>query len=316
MNLGSLVRNSLVMNSLVMNSLVIASIYIARSSNNNMNAIEYAERANELFAVPNTSNQLRILFDSDESTIKDIADVVSADPGLAMHLLKYANSAMFRFERKIECLEKAVQVIGAKSVYEFALAFGITNMLGNEHKKYIDVSNFWKQSLLCGLYGAYFAKKCKKKEVSRIYTSGLLHNVGELAILRVSPTLAKDCSHLTADDLPKQVQEKILGFCYAEVSASLLQKWMVPDSLVSTVAMQHHDDITGVTIEAQIIQLAYALAIVVTYPKLYNIELNLPEFLYTSLGLEIKDLEEVQETCQEQFESLAQIFQQASTETA
>jgi HD-like signal output (HDOD) protein len=277
-----------------------------------MNAIEYAQRANELFTVPNTSNQLRLLFERDNSTMKNIADVVSGDPGLALHLLKYSNSSLYRFERKIESLEKAIQVIGAKAVYEFALAFGITNMLGNEHKQYIDVTSFWKQSILSGLYGAYFAKRCKERDVSRLYTSGLLHNVGELAVLRVSPTLARDCSRLKVGILPKKCQEDILGFSYAEVSASILQQWLVPDSLVSTVAMQHHDEAPAITVESQIMQLAYALAVVNTYPKHYCVDLHIPEFLYTSLQLGESALQDAEEYCKEQFESLATIFKAAT----
>lgn len=277
-----------------------------------MNAIEYAQRANELFAVPNTANQLRLLFDRDDSSMKDIADVVSGDPGLAVHLLKYANSPIFRFERKIESLEKAIQVIGAKAVYEFALAFGMSQMLGSEHQKYIDVPRFWQQSILCGLYGAYFSKRCKEKDVGRLYTSGLLHNVGELAVLRVSPSLARDCSRLKRDRLPKQCQEDVLGFSYAEVSASLMQQWLIPDALVSTIAMQHHDEAPAVTVESQIIQLAYALAVVHTYPDYYTIDQHIPEFIYTSLLLDDTALDDAQEECQDQYEALASIFRMAA----
>jgi HD-like signal output (HDOD) protein len=281
-----------------------------------MNAIGYAQRANELFSVPNTANQLRILFDQDDSTMKDIAVVVSADPGLAVHLLKYANSPIFRFERKIESLEKAIQVIGAKAVYEFALVFGITNMLSSDHGKYIDVNKFWTQSILCGLYGVFFSKKCKERDVARLYTSGLLHNVGELAVLRVSPTLVKDCNKIKSDVMPKQCQDEVLGFSFAEVSASLLQQWLIPDALVSTVAMQHHDDTPAVTIESQIMQLSYTLAIINTYPQYYSVAKDLPEFLYTSLRLEVDVIDEAEESCQDEYEALSSIFKMSFSEPA
>lgn len=273
-----------------------------------MNAIEYAQKATELFAVPETANQLRILFDREGSTMKDIASVVSGDPGLAVHLLKYANSPIFRFERKIESLEKAIQVIGVKAVYEFALVFGITNIIGPEHEKYINLNNFWKQSILCGLYGVFFAKKIKEKDVARMYTSGLLHNVGELAILRVTPSVIKQCNRLRPNTLPKQAQELVLGFSYAEVSASLLQRWLIPDALVSTVAMQHHDDAPAVTVESQIIQLAYNLAVVETYPDIYRIEEDIPEFLYSSLQLNLDTINEAIEHCKPELEALCSIF--------
>lgn len=281
-----------------------------------MNAIEYAQRANELFTVPNTANELRILFERNDSTMQDIAKVVLKDPGMTVHLLKYANSPIFRFERKIESLEKAIQVIGVKAVYEFAIAFGITNMITKEHARYIDVDKFWQQSILCALYGVYLARVCKEKDKSRLYTSGLLHNVGELAVLRVSPTIARQCREFNKESTPMQIQQDILGFSYAEISASLLQQWLIPDSLVSTVAMQHHDDIPAVTIESQIMQLAYAMAIVNTYPDYYSIELNIPEFLYSSLDLAPSIISDAKESCEEEFEALCGIFRMHSTQAA
>jgi len=124
-----------------------------------MNAIEYAQKATELFAVPETANQLRILFDSDDSTMKDIAYVVQGDPGLAVHLLKYANSPIFRFERKIESLDKAIQVIGVKAVYEFALVFGITNMITTEHQKYMIWVSFGNKAFYAVCMGYILRKR-------------------------------------------------------------------------------------------------------------------------------------------------------------
>jgi HD-like signal output (HDOD) protein len=116
--------------------------------------------------------------------------------------------------------------------------------------------------------------------------------------------------------LPKQSQETILGFSFAEVSASLLQQWLIPDSLVSTIAMQHHDDAPAVTVESQIMQLAYALAVVHTYPEYYKTELHVPEFLYASLGLEVDALEDAYGQCKEQYEALASVFKMATAEAA
>jgi len=158
------------------------------------------------------------------------------------------------------------------------------------------------------LYGVYFAKKVKEKDVARMYTSGLLHNVGELAILRVTPSIAKQCNRLSPEVLPRQCQEEVLGFSYAEVSASLLQRWLIPDSLVSTVAMQHHDDAPAVTVESQIIQLSYSLAVVQTYPDLYLLSEQVPEFLFSSLKLELDDLSDAIASCQPEFEALSAIF--------
>ncbi len=281
-----------------------------------MNAIAYAQKACELYSVPGTPNQIRTLMQREDSTMQDIADVVMGDPGLVAHLLKYANSPIFRFERKIESLDKAIQVIGVKAVYEFSLVFSMANMLSEEHKRYINVEKFWQQSILCGLYAVHFAKKCREKDVTRLFTCGLLHNVGELAVLRVSPTLLKDCARFSSEFMPREIQEEVLGFSYAEISASLLQRWLIPDSLVSTVAMQHHDESPAITIELQIMQLSYGLSLVTTYPEIYNVDLHLPKFLFNSLNLDIGDIDIAQRECGPEYSKLASLFNSVGSQAA
>jgi hypothetical protein len=77
---------------------------------------------------------------------------------------------------------------------------------------------------------------------------------------------------------------------------------------VSTIAMQHHDDAPAVTVEAQIIQLAYSLAITQTFPDMYNTQDDLPEFLYTGLGLSLDDCVDAIDTNVEQYQFMSSIF--------
>ena len=127
-------------------------------------------------------------------------------------------------------------------------------------------------------------------------------------MLRVSPTLARDCARLNSDTLPRASQSEVLGFSYAEVSAALMQQWLIPDSLVSTIAMQHHEDIPAITVEAQLIQLAYMLAIIQTRSDFFSIEYDLPPFLYECLNISEEDCSSIIENCEEQYLSLASIF--------
>ncbi|MGQ8365810.1 HDOD domain-containing protein [Glaciecola sp. 1036] len=273
-----------------------------------MNAIEYANRASKLFAVPETATKIKHLSDSGSAQMRDIARVVSSDPGLAAHVLKLANSAVYRFSRKIEDLEKAIQIIGVNSVYEFALAFAVSDSLTKEHYKYIDVKKYWFQSLSCALFCREIAKICHEKDGSRLFMAGLFHNIGELAVLRINPTLARDCGRFNATKFPKTVQQELLGFGYAEISASLLQKWLLPDSIVSTVAMQHHDESPAVTQEIQILQLAYTLSMIITYPDLYDLELFVPEFLYTSLNISSEEIDSVINKVRTETEKTVHLF--------
>ncbi len=264
-----------------------------------MNAIEYSQKAAELFSIPEIASTIKKMSDSGKASVKDIANTVMLDPGLTAQILKLSNSSIYRFSRKIETIEKAIQVIGVRAVYDYALVFSISNSLGKEQDRHISVDNFWKQSLICAFMGKHIAELCGERDIHRVVTSGLLHNVGELAVLRVNSATVRDCNRFGATVKPKQAQQDSLGFSFAEISASLLQRWMLPDSIVSTVAMQHHDDGPSVTVESQIMQLAYEMSLVMTYPDYYKLDRHVPSFLYHCLDIQaeqIVDLYEVVKT--------------------
>ncbi|WP_395342990.1 HDOD domain-containing protein [Ningiella sp. W23] len=282
----------------------------------NMNAIEYSQKAAELFAIPETATLIKKMSDSGKASVQDIANTVMLDPGLAAQILKLANSSIYRFSRKIESIDRAIQVIGVKSVYDYALIFSISNILGREQSKYINVDNYWKQSLITAIMGKYIAKLCGERDIHRVITSGLLHNTGELAVLRVNPHLIKDCNLIGPTQKPRFAQQQTLGFTYAEISASLLQRWLLPDSIVSTVAMQHHDDVPSVTMESQIIQLAYELSLVMAYPHLYNIEQHVPSFLYECLDISAEQLVALYDTVKDECNDTLKIFNKNVSEAA
>ncbi|MFC4699516.1 HDOD domain-containing protein [Glaciecola siphonariae] len=281
-----------------------------------MNAIEYSQKAAELFAIPETASQIKRMSDSGKASVQDIASIVMLDPGLAAQILKLSNSSIYRFSRKIETVERAIQVIGVRAVYDYALVFSVSNILSKEQGRYINVDKYWMQSLASAFMGKHIAKLCGEKDVHRVVTSGLLHNVGELAVLRVNPSIVRDCNRFGQSVKPKQSQQDILGFSFAEISASLMQRWLLPDSIVSTIAMQHHDDAPSVTMESQIMQLAYELALVMTYPDYYSLDTHVPAFLYQSLDISAEQLVELRDVVAQECDDTMKLFNKSQSQAA
>jgi len=273
-----------------------------------MNAIDYAKKVSDLFALPKTVVRVKSLIDDEHSDADSISAVVQSDPGLAAHILRIANSAIYRFPRKIDQLPRAVQVIGTSAVYDFALIFGISNAFSKEQGEFVDLDKFWEQSVSCAILAKNLGLLCGSKDADRLFVSGLLHNIGELVVLKVDPDFAKDCACFDAKLSPKDCQHEVLGFTYAEVSAALCQQWMVPDSIVSTIAMQHHDDSAAETLEVRILQLAYELSIINTYSHHFNLEAHLPRFLFESLNLSNEEIEEALDNNNYQVEQIIHLF--------
>lgn len=273
-----------------------------------MNAIEYAKNVSELLAVPKTAVRVKRLIDDDRSDANSISAVVQTDPGLAAHILKIANSAIFRFPRKVDKLTRAIQVIGTSAVYDYALIFSLSNAFSNEESQFVDLDKFWEQSVSCAILARHLGLLKGSKNADRLFVNGLLHNIGELVVLKLTPDLAKDCTRFDTEITPKECQYDVLGFTYAEVSAALGQQWMLPDSIVSTIAMQHHNYSAAESLEVRIMQLAYELSITNTFSHHYNFETHLPSYLYESLKFNSDDIEEALNNTNYQVEQIIHLF--------
>lgn len=273
-----------------------------------MNATEYVNKVQTLFAVPSTALKVKKLIDNEVADANSIAKVINSDPGLAAHILKVANSAIYRFPRKIDSVQKAIQVIGTTAVYDYALVFGVSNAFVKVQESLIDLDKFWEQSVTCAILCRHFASLFGSKDLDRMFTGGLLHNIGELVVLQVSPFIAKDCSLFDKKTRPKACQKQVLGFTFADVSAELCQRWSLPKSLTSVIHQQHHDDEFSDVLDTQIIQLAYELSVINTYPEFYDLKADLHSFLFEGLHLDLNDVDEALDLANFQTEQILHLF--------
>jgi hypothetical protein len=68
--------------------------------------------------------------------------------------------------------------------------------------------------------------------------------------------------------------------------------------------------------ESQIMQLAYELSLVLTYPDYYNIERHVPSFLYESLDISAETLFDLFDEVREESRDTLKLFDKAVSEAA
>lgn len=256
-----------------------------------MNAINYATQANDVFVLPDAVVRIKQLIDDDTATMQDIADVVNFDPALMTQILKIANSALYKFPSKIDTVSKAIRVIGTNSVYDLVIAYGVAKAFVAIDSEIIDLDKFWEQSVCCGLLAKYFADRLGIRESEKLFVAGLLHNVGELVMVRFNPDGAKLCSQFNEEVTPLQLQLEHIGASYAEVGATLIKMWGIPDSISIPVSKQHASRSEAKTIDEKIIQLSYILALDNVNQEFYPGNANLDSSMYERLTLELSDLQ-------------------------
>jgi HD-like signal output (HDOD) protein len=256
-----------------------------------VNALDYASRAQDIFVLPDAVIQIKRLIEDQATDIDDIADILNYDPALTGQILRIANSALFKFPNKIESVSKAIQVIGTNSVYDLVFACGICKAFSEINTDVIDLERYWENSVYCGLLCKYFAERLHGKGSDRLFVAGLLHNIGELVMVNFNPDLAQKCAQFNQEVTPVELQLSLLDSTYANISATLVKMWGIPDSIVTPIRHQHCSQTSAESIDDKIIQLSYILALDSCYPEIYAGNANLDVEMYESLGLNNDDLE-------------------------
>jgi HD-like signal output (HDOD) protein len=251
-----------------------------------MNAQDYAVNAGDVFVLPEALLKIKQLIDDDATSMEDIADVINYDPAIMSQVLKISNSALYKFPNTITTLTKAIQVIGTGSIYDLVLAYGVANAFKDIDPNVVDLEKFWEQSVSCALLCKFLAEEVGLKEPEKLFVCGLLHNLGELVLVQLNPEKANKCASISSENTPLLMQQKHLGFSYADISYELLKLWGIPQDISQLVSKTHVSEYTAQSKAEKIIQLAYLLALNNVHSEFYSTHADITEDMYESIGID------------------------------
>lgn len=139
-------------------------------------------------SLPQALLQILDLSERDDVGLSEIGAVVSQDPGLAAKVLSTANSAYFSRGRPINSIDQCLSIMGAAQVRRIALNQSVAELFGRFQKSGgFDMRYFWYHVLCVAITSRELARRLDYPHVDEAYLAGLLHDVGQLALLSVAP---------------------------------------------------------------------------------------------------------------------------------
>jgi putative nucleotidyltransferase with HDIG domain len=211
-----------------------------------MNANDLVQDIQGLITLPDVYLRINQLIEDPDSSVADIAKVVSQDPSFTIRLLRVANSPLYNFSSKVDSVSRAVTIIGTAQIRNLALSMSVASSFDGMPNELISMSNFWRHSLLCALVSRHLAAEARRDR-DVLFTAGLLHDIGELVIFNRLPAEAQEALLLVLDSQEEvtvpQAERQILGFDHADVGGALAQQWHLPPVLAECIA--HHHDIAA-----------------------------------------------------------------------
>ena len=176
-----------------------------------------------------------------DSSFADFSNIISADPSLAVRLLRIANSPFYGLDSKVETIIHALGIVGIEQLTELALATIMVNQFEGIDKDLVNMQSFWMHSIGCGLAARAIAKNMGERQVEPYYTASMLHDIGSLIIYKEIPDKSREIlTRCKSEGLSlSTVEDEVLGFTHAEVGAVVFTAWGLPDSLIEAVQYHH-----------------------------------------------------------------------------
>jgi HD-like signal output (HDOD) protein len=226
-------------------------------------AQELVQSCSNIFTLPEIYFRVRDVVDDPESTMDDLANALKIDPAISARLLRIVNSPLYGFPKQIDTITRAVNLIGMQAVSDLVTATTIGRTFTGMTTEVMDLSAYWRKSVLSALMAGKIAKACSIEDSERFFIEGLLRDIGHLVLYQTIPQRAQSAL-VEAGNLSTplaEVEQAGIGCDYAEVGAELIRSWGMPVQIEQAVRYQLSPDEAGeYRLHASIVHLAGVIA--------------------------------------------------------
>jgi len=194
----------------------------------------------DLPALPDTVSRVKTAMEDLSIAPAEVAELIIQDPAVAAKVLSVANSASYGFPSRVDTVELAVALLGLRETYSIVLSAAVMNLF--ETNQRFNYKNYWEESLNCAGASRIIAEACGKGNDKGIFTAGLLHDIGRIALLEtVADMYVKVDTSLVDQDLILAEQE-FVGLSHTEAGFELANNWNLPDSISDVIRFHHQPD--------------------------------------------------------------------------
>jgi diguanylate cyclase (GGDEF)-like protein len=192
-------------------------------------------------SVPAVVVRVLQLSQEEETSINEIAQVVSRDPALTTKLLRVSNSAFYAARYEVTTVNRAVSVLGINATLSLALSFSLAKNLRESGAKGFDSVACWRRSAIAAAAGRALAELANKNMREELFLSGLLQDVGMLVLSEAIPDIYGDLVATAQGSHRKlvELERERLGSDHAAVGAWLLERWNIPERYQLAIAASH-----------------------------------------------------------------------------
>lgn len=170
-------------------------------------------------SLPDVAMRIQQAFTTDNVDADTISRIIQSDPAITAKLIMVSNSPLYLGRDNIESLNQAVVRLGLETTQQLVMSYALKELFKSKSsliKKRMQA--LWRHSRKVASLSKILARLTNNFDPERAQLAGLIHDLGEIAILQY----AQDHSNLCEDE------EKLLQVVKnlrPQITSMLLSKW-------------------------------------------------------------------------------------------
>ncbi|MCG9680136.1 HDOD domain-containing protein [Vibrio sp. Isolate24] len=194
-------------------------------------------RLNELPRIQKVLQELLDMVNQDEVDFGELSRKIATDQVLSARLLRMANSAHFGGNKTVSSVNEALLRVGTGPVRTLVVASVLSGAFPK--LKTLDMDQYWEDTFEVSVIASKIADETGM-DSNEVFTTGILHNIGELMIHTLVPDAAvKIHERAEAGEDAIAVQEEVLDITAPTLGAKLAKTWKFPEPMVDAIANYH-----------------------------------------------------------------------------
>ena len=220
------------------------------------------DSAGDLFTLPQVLNEVLRLVERDDSSLKDIANIILKDVSLTAKILKVANSAFYGRTRQISTVNQAAVTLGLRAVKSLALSASIYDIVKNKNLELgFDPKLFWRHSLEVATASRMIATEIRYTPPEEAFVCGLLHDLGMIFLEKIFPEKYNEIWRgLKQGENLVDLENNLIGFNHCQTIKYIAEKWHLPINIVKAVENHHKEATMGQTKSDEVLWQTVSLA--------------------------------------------------------